>query len=159
MKKRTLIYLVVLITMINVSALGTMLYLRWQASLPCQSGTGFDQVKKDVGLSAKQEQQFQVYRKRFHAELDSMDQRLAYERRKLANEIRQSEPDSARIREIIQHIGRLQQESQYRIIDHFFQIKKILEPEQQETFFNIVLERFVKRRQLPGARQSVHQNE
>ncbi|MFZ5517455.1 MAG: Spy/CpxP family protein refolding chaperone [Candidatus Zhuqueibacterota bacterium] len=150
MKKRILLYLAILITLVNLSALGAILYQRYKIAQPCESGNGFDRVKKQVKLTAVQIEQFQVYRQVFHAELDSLDRLLATERRLLAEEIRAVKPDSARIAAVVEGIGQLQQQSQYRVIEHFFQIKQILTPEQQEQFFNIVLERFVGRQQFPG---------
>jgi len=149
--KRTLLYLVILITLINLSALGTILYQRYKISQPCEPGSSFERVKKEVGLSAAQVEQFQVHRRAFHAELDSLDRLLATERRLLAAEIRTVNPDSVRIAAVVERIGQLQQQSQYRVIGHFFQIKKILTPDQQKKFFAIALERFVARQQFPGS--------
>ena len=154
MKKRILLYLAILITLVNLSALGTILYQRHKISQPCEPGIGFERVKKEVGLTAAQIEQFQVYRQVFHAELDSLDRLLATERRLLAEEISAVNPDSARITAIVNRIGQLQQQSQYRVIKHFFQIKQILTSEQQEKFFNIVLERFVGRQQFPCSSQT-----
>jgi len=44
----------------------------------------------------------------------------------------------------------MQTESQYLVIHHFYSIKKILTKEQQEKFFNIVLQRFLGESQLSG---------
>ena len=161
MKRKVTIYLVILVTLGNLSALATILYLRWQKPYLCQPGSGFERVKKEVGLSQVQIQQFQVYRRAFHSELDSLDRLLADERRLLAEKIRQTDPDSVRIKDIVERIGHLQQQSQYRVIRHFSQIKEMLTPEQQERFFDIVLGRFVCPRQFPGALHpsEAHSNE
>ncbi|MDW7679258.1 MAG: periplasmic heavy metal sensor [bacterium] len=153
MMKKKWGYLIILITLINISALVTVLYLRWQSPVFCKPGSGFEMVKREVGLSPEQLEKLEVYRRLFHAELDSLDRLLAEDRRRLAQEIRRSDPDTSQISAIVENIGRLQTRSQYRAIEHFFQIKTILSPEQQEKFFNIVLERFLSRRQFTGARQ------
>ena len=140
MKKQTLTWIVILVTLANISSLTTMFFLRRQTNVICQPGSRFEQVKKEVGLTPSQIEQFQYNRETFHKQLDSLEQLLYNQRGKLAIEIRQEQPDSVHIREIVKRIGVLQQESQHSVINHFFQIKKILTPEQQETFFNLALE-------------------
>jgi len=140
MKKRTLAWIIILFTLVNISSLATMFFLRRQTNVTCQPGSRFEQVKKEVGLTPSQIEQFQLNRETFHRQLDSLEQLLYNQRRELAIEIRQEQCDSVHIGEIVNRIGVLQQESQHRVINHFFQIKKILTPEQQETFFNLALE-------------------
>ncbi|MBN1821106.1 MAG: periplasmic heavy metal sensor [Prolixibacteraceae bacterium] len=140
MKKRTLAWIVILVTIANISSLATMFYLKRQNSVNCQPHSRFEQVEKEVGLTPSQNAQFQVYRETFHKDLDSLEQLLYNQRRKLSLEIRKEKPDSIHIHEITEHIVALQKKSQNRAINHFFQIKKILTLEQQETFFNLALE-------------------
>ena len=140
MKKRTLVWIIILVTLVNISSLATMFFLKRQTSDTCQPGSRFEQIKKEVGLTPSQIEQFQFNRETFHRQLDSLEQLLYNQRRELASEIRQEQSDSAHIGAIVDSIGVLQQESQHRVINHFFQIKKILTLEQQETFFNLALE-------------------
>jgi len=140
MRKKTLAWIVIFITLANLTSLATMFYLKRQNNNSCQPGSRFELVKKEVGLNPSQIEQFQVNRKAFHKELDSLEQLLYKQRRELSLEIRKENPDSSYISQIMEQVGTLQQESQYRVINHFFQIKKILTPEQQAIFFNLTLE-------------------
>lgn len=140
MKKRTIAWIVIFITLVNITSLATMFYLRRQNNVSWQPGSRFELIKKEVRLTPSQIEQFQVYRESFHKELDSLEQLLHNQRRELSLEIRKETPDSIHILKITEHIGILQQESQHKVINHFFQLKKILTPEQQETFFNLTLE-------------------
>ncbi len=152
MKRKVLVYSVVLVTLINISALATMLYLRrGEKKDTCCPGRGFERIKKEVGLTEEQIRRFEENRGKFHAELDSLARLLEVERFRLANEVRRQEPDSFVIRETIEEIGRLQKQSQHLAIDHFLRIKKILTPEQREAFFDIALECFVAGNRFPGS--------
>ncbi len=142
MRKRVFLYLIIVITLVNVSALATMLYLHWQSADRCREGCGFELVRKEVGLSDEQVDEFQLYRKQFHADLDSLSSLLLSERVKLAREISRSNPDSTYLNRIIDRIEELQHQSQHQVIRHFFQIKEIMTPDQQKRFFEIVMERF-----------------
>lgn len=143
MSKRIIIYAAVILTVLNLTILGVLAYHHWFQSAPDQPHTGFERIKAEVGLSPAQIDTLEKYRQQFHAELDSLGSLLTEERQALAREIRQAEPDTARMQTILDSIGRLQKRSQWRIIQHLFQLKATMTPEQQERFLDIVLERFV----------------
>lgn len=150
MSKRFIVYLAMLLTIINLTILGVIIYHHWMVPEPERQLTGFERVKQAVEPTPDQLEQMQELRRSFHTELDSLEILLTGERRQLAEEIRSAEPDSAEMRRLINRIGRLQQESQHRIIRNFMEIREILTPAQRERFFDIVLERFVSRQQFPG---------
>jgi len=153
MKKKPLIYFALIITIINLSSLGVILYQhRKISSLPYEvkGQKVFDQIKREVNLTPDQIKQFQKLRIEFHTQLDSLSAKVNQKNKLLAAEIKKNNPDSVFINRLVRDISSMQTEAQYLVIHHFFSIKKILTKEQQEKFFNIVLQRFLEKNKLSG---------
>ena len=152
MKKKAFIYFILIITIINLSSLGVILYQRSKISLlPSVRGQKvFEQVRREVKLTPGQMEQFQKLRIAFHTQLDSLSANVDQKNKLLAVEIKKDSPDTLIINQLVGDISARQTESQYLVIHHFFSIKKILTKQQQEKFFNIVLQRFMRKNQLSG---------
>jgi len=147
MKKKYFVYTLVILTVVNLSALGTLVYHRFKMSASHypheKPGRGLDQLKRDLSLSSEQVARFQEYRQAFHAELDSLSAQQNTLRQQLIQELIAASPDPTRLSEIVESINRLQLEAQKRVVKHLLDIKGILSLEQQEKFFTVVLERFI----------------
>ena len=153
MKKKAFIYFVLIITIINLSSLGVILYQRQKMSVFPYQMKGqnvFERVKREVKLTPRQMEQFNKLRIAFHTQLDSLSAIVAQKNKLLAAEIEKDNPDTVVINQLVKDISAIQMESKYLVIQHFFSIKKILTKEQQEIFFNIVLQRFLGKNQLSG---------
>jgi Spy/CpxP family protein refolding chaperone len=145
MKKKFIIYALLILTAINLAALGTFLFHRFRSCarsrVDYRQAEGFEQVKQELSLSAEQIVKFQEFRKAFHAELDSLSAQQNELRRQLIQELASPTPDRKRLSEINERINRLQIEAQERVINHLLDVKAILGPEQQEKFLSIILQR------------------
>ncbi len=152
MTKKAFIYFLLIITIINLSSLGVILYQRSKiSSLPNARGQKvFDQVKREVKLTPGQMEQFQKLRIAFHTQLDSLSANVEQKNKLLAAEIEKDNPDTLIISQLIRDISAMQIKSKYLVIHHFFLIKKILTKKQREKFFNIVLQRFLGRKRFSG---------
>ena len=152
MKKKAFIYFILVVTIINLSSLGVILYQRAKlSSFPNARGEKvFEEVKREAKLTPEQIQQFQKLRVAFHAQLDSLSANLERKNKLLAAEIEKDDPDTTAINHLIMDISVLQTKSKFVVIHHFFAIKKILTQNQQKVFFNIVLQRFLGKNQLSG---------
>lgn len=150
MKKKAFIYFILIITIINLSSLGVILYQRSKISLlPNVRGQKiFELVKQEVKLTPGQIEQFQTLRTVFHSKLDSLSANVDQKNKLLAVEIRKDSPDTLIINQLVRDVSAMQTESKYLVIHHFFSIKKILTKQQQEKIFNIVLQRFMGKNQL-----------
>ena len=146
MKKNIVFTAAIVLTVINLVAFGTLLYNRWSCSqAPSCSEVRdqrFEQMKQELALSTEQTAQLDVYRTTFHAELDSLSTQLVVARTQLAHALSEKKLDTSRVNNILDEIGRLQSSAQKKVISHLLSVKSILNPEQQEKFFAIVLERF-----------------
>jgi Spy/CpxP family protein refolding chaperone len=145
MKNKFIIYALIILTVLNLAALGTFLFHRFkgnvQSRMDHRQGEGFEQVKQELSLSAEQIVKFQEYRKAFHAELDSLSAQQNDLRRQLIQELAATTPDRKRLSGINDRINRLQVEAQERVINHLLNVKVLLDPEQQEKFLSIILQR------------------
>ena len=145
MKNKFIIYVLLILTVINLAALGTFLFHRFKGCSRSQAdhrqAEGFEQVKQELSLSAEQIVKFQEYRKAFHAELDSLSVEQNDLRRQLIQELAATAPDRMRLSDINERVNRLQIKAQERVIDHLLDVKAILGPEQQEKFLSIILQR------------------
>lgn len=154
--KIKIIYLIIIVTVINLIAVATVIYQRWlNPESPCapMQEARFEQVKRELALSPAQIASFEKIRRNFHARTDSLNQSLEGINRGLLQEIWQTQPDTARIDTLLNRISQLQMESQQLVIAHFYQFKEVLTPVQWQTFYSIVAERFPGRMRNPGSRQ------
>lgn len=164
MKKRITIYLIVIVTLINLSSLGTILYLKLteednvaQSVLP---GSRFELMKKELELTPQQLDQFEKIRTELHTRLDTLDARSYSLRKEMLSEIWQTQkPDSQKIENILQQFSQLQLETQRWIVQHFYKFKEVLTPEQAEKFYKIVSERFPGQQRNPGLRRMIDKQE
>lgn len=144
--KKKFIYLIIVITLINLTALGTILYQRWLT--PNESACGpkgesrFEQVEHELALTPTQLERFEEIRRDFHSRIDSLNHLLKRQNRILLKIIWEPQPDDARIDSLLNRISHLQMESQHLVIWHFYQFKEVLTPEQWQKFYGIVAERF-----------------
>ncbi len=158
MKKKA-VYLIVAVTLINLTAMGTVIYQRrLNPASPCapMQEARFERVKRGLDLSPAQISRFEEIRRDFDAGIDSLNQLLEGVNRQLLEEIWQPQPDDARIDSLLNRISHLQMESQHRVIDHFYRFKKVLTPEQWQKFYGIVAERFPGRMRNFSPRQQAH---
>ncbi len=139
---KVLTYTVVILLIVNLAALGTMVYNRWlKPELTCP-GAGFEQLKRELSFSPEQEDRFLQIRDDFHSRLGTLSSLLEEERRNLVAALRRDETDAEELKEIVENINTHQLEAQERVVEHLLEVKKILKPEQRDIFFSIVLERF-----------------
>lgn len=161
MKKRITIYLIVIVTLINLSSLGTILYLKWteedNVHVP---GSRFEIMKEELKLTPQQLEQFEKIRTKLHSKLDSLDAKFSSLRKEMLSEIWKTEkPDSQQIENTLQQFSQLQLETQRGIVQHFYKFKEVLTPEQAEKFYKIVSEKFPGQQRNPGLRRIIDKQE
>lgn len=161
MKKRITIYLIVIVTLINLSSLGTILYLKWieEDNVPVSvlPGSRFEIMKEELELTPQQIEQFEKIRTELHSRLDTLDTKFSSLRKEMLSEIWQTqEPDNQKMENILEQFGKLQLEAQRWTVQHFYKFKEVLTPEQAEKFYKIVSERFPGQHRNPGLRQMIN---
>jgi Spy/CpxP family protein refolding chaperone len=145
MKKRHLIIALVLLFVINITALATLSYNRWFKSWPQSTGQGdrsesWQRLQTQVSLSRQQAQTMQDLRLTFEREVESLRQQMWEKRNALLEEARNDSPNLNRIDSLIEEIGALQTAIQKRTVRNLLKDKQILTPQQQERYFSLFRE-------------------
>lgn len=162
MKKKITAYLIAVVTIVNISSLATIVYLKLKQE-KVRSFQGFpvneemrakrfQQMKEELKLTPEQIEEFESIRNEFHSRLDSLDNEAQKIRQRMIKEIWENENESKEIDQLLSRFGDLQNETQRWVVKHLIKFKKILTAEQAEKFYSIVSERFIGMRQNSGLR-------
>ena len=164
MKKKITIYLIVIVTLINLSSLGTILYLKLSSisdmSLNVMQDNRFEMMKRELELTPEQLEHFEIIRTEFHSRLDSLDTKFSLLRKDMLSEIwRTKVPDKQKIETILEQFSKQQLEAQRWTVQHFYKFKEVLTPRQAEKFYRIVSERFPGQHRNPSLRRMIDKQE
>jgi Spy/CpxP family protein refolding chaperone len=102
---------------------------------PCQ---GF---RDRLNLTAEQEARMNAARERLFLQVAEVRRRLAAERETLGSLLAASEPDRNAIGLQLDRITELQRQLQQHVIDHVFEEKEVLSPEQREAYNEVIRQR------------------
>lgn len=157
MKNRLIAFGIILLVVINISAMATLIYNRWFKSqgldLADDSGESLAAIQKKMSLSTEQMERMRNLRSSFEAEIDEIRWQMQEKRKALVVETKKTNPDMAFIDLLIDEIGRLQSKVQKRTIRNLLKDKSIMSPAQQEKYFSM-FEDYVHRRGM-GQRRRV----
>ena len=145
MKKRYIIIAMVLLFVINITALATLSYNRWFKPWPSPDeqwnrSESWQELQTQVSLSAQQSQTMQNLRLSFEKEVASLRQQMWEKRNFLLEEARNPNPNLNRIDSLIEEIGTLQADIQKKSVRNLLKDKEILSPGQQEKYFSLFKE-------------------
>lgn len=146
MKKNLLVWGIVLLTVFNLAALGTIAYHRFR-----YCGERHHEMRhhrhgflhRELDLSDSQEEKMSVLKETFHSSSRPIRAALKTKREQLLQFLINSETDIGKINSVQSEIDSLQSELQKRVIAHLLDEKKILTLEQQSKFFSIIRERMM----------------
>jgi Spy/CpxP family protein refolding chaperone len=139
-KKRLVIWTVIILVVLNISALATILYERNLNCSPspiqkADENQRFREInwfmREDLGLNPSQTNK--IYRLRRKNYLDSRKILLSLDdkRKEMLTELQKEHPDQKKLNEIAVEIGNLHSDLKMVTIQYFLNIKKICSPEQQ----------------------------
>lgn len=154
MKKKLLILGVIILVIINISALITIFHNRRFRPPERPSGPprSLDFLRHELALSDSQIAQLQAQRATFDKQIDEFRLKLQKKREALVEELRSDEPDSGRIDQLVEEIGELQIELEKKAIRGILQGKAILTPEQREKLLQMFEHRLQGRGMIPAHR-------
>jgi hypothetical protein len=154
MKNRLVILFLVLLTIVNVSALVTIAYHRLDfRRLPPpieQPDMHMNPIKQELGLNDEQVKEFDSQAQSFHKEIEPILDSLQAKRSDLMSEITAKEPSMGKLNRLADEIGALQAELEKRTTMHFLKGKSFLTPDQQRRFFSLLKERGDRIRMMRG---------
>ena len=147
MKKRLLYILLALLTVVNLTAFGTMTYHRCchneKECIHSENEKGVF-LCQELSLNQQQAKAMEILSKKFHLFADSISSDLTVKRAELIKLLSVSKTKTNEIDNKLDEINRLQAELQKRSIQYLINKKEKLTPEQQKKFFAILSERFEK---------------
>ncbi len=153
MKKNLLIFALIVLVIVNVSALVTIIHGRWSRIPHFRGERGPEHplalFREQLELDDSQLAELKARRSLFETELAEVHNKMEEGRKALMEELRAESPDTVRIDGLIDEIGMLQAQVQKRAIRHMLQEQEILTPEQREKMFSMFDRHFRQRTQFP----------
>jgi len=142
MKKKLLIVSLVLLFIINITALATLSYNRWFKPLPLSEGQWdqleiWQKLQTEMSLTPHQSQTMQDLRLSLEREVESIRLQMSEKRNALLEEARNPSPNINRIDSLIEEIGTLQTDIQKKSVRNLLKDKRLLTPGQQEKYFSL----------------------
>lgn len=152
MKKKMIIFGIILLVAINLSALVTMGYNKWcahhgrgcEVERRCELGLMYSPrcfLYRHLSLSESQVEEMELLGESFDQKVIPLRAELNEKREQLVKMLMESEPNREEINVKLSEIDSLQAELQKGVINHLLQVKGVLTPEQQENFSSLILER------------------
>jgi Spy/CpxP family protein refolding chaperone len=144
MKKNLAILLLVLLTIVNIAALVTFGYHRFFPQMPFPPMERTEPparfIQKELGLNEQQMKEFESHFDRFRTETKPLVDSLREVRMELNQEIALEQPNTDKLDQLTDEIGKLEIGLQKRMIEHMLEMKNFLTPEQQKKFFSLFRE-------------------
>jgi len=107
------------------------------SSAPCPMSPGDSHLYQSLGLSKVQLSKMEPLAQKFHARLAELGARME-EKKKTLTDLLQKEGDPANIESLRKEMAGIQDEIQKEVISHIMESKKILDPVQQQRFFDLM---------------------
>jgi len=143
LKKRWFLLALILLTVVNLSALSAMVYRRWCAHCDrqacCAAMKGEKTLQEKLDLTPGQSASMETLHAKFKAAAKVRAVAMEKEQIALTQEMMKAEPDSTAVTAILKRISDSQAELQRQSVDHLLAQKIILSPGQQQKLFALVL--------------------
>ena len=128
---------------VNVSAVTTIGYHYWRntcltPSAPCPLNPGDNHLYQSLGLSAAQLEKMASLSDSFHRRLDELESAVEAKRNLLIDLLGGDVIDLPRTETIRKEIAAFQDEVQKEVITHIAESKKIMNPDQQKRFIELL---------------------
>lgn len=162
MKKKWFVIAIILVTIINLSALGTYVYHYGFTKTSCNTTDTVSHgcyMKSCIDITDSQATQLDAYEKGYRPKFEHLSSLMKGESIELVRELMKESPDSTHIEQILKRVDSLQAEIQREVIRRLIEEKRILTPKQQEKFFSLVLGKFCKENLNHSECQQLYNND
>ncbi len=150
MKRKHFIWIIAVITVINLSAAGTVLYhMKFhereseeelfeaeRRPMPPEARPGRF-LRDKLNLSPEQHTQFRELRRDFHSQANNLTYQMQIKRNEMITELAKENPDTSKLKKIAGDIGDMHAELKGLTIDYYMGMKEICTPEQEEELYKI----------------------
>jgi len=106
-------------------------------SAPCPMSPADSHLYQSLGLSKVQLSRMEPLAQKFHERLGELGSRME-EKKEALTDLLQKESDPASIEHLREEMAGIQDEIQKEVISHIMESKKILDPNQQQRFFDLM---------------------
>jgi Spy/CpxP family protein refolding chaperone len=142
MKSKWLIVVLFLSLAINAGVVITLGYHYYQnasltPSAPCPMSPGDSHLYQSLGLSKVQLSKMEPLAQSFHARLAELGKRMEQKKEALTD-LLQKDSDPASIENLRKEMAGIQDEIQKEVVTHIMESKRILDPIQQQRFFDLM---------------------
>jgi Spy/CpxP family protein refolding chaperone len=142
MRSKWLILILILSLAINAGVLVSMGYNYYvsastPSTAPCPMSPGDSHLYQSLGLSNVQLSKMEPLAQKFHARLAELGV-LMEEKKETLTDLLQKDTDPASIENLRKEMAGIQDEIQKEVITHIIESKKILDPIQQQRFFDLM---------------------
>ena len=142
MRSKWLILILILSLAINAGVLVSMGYHYYvnastPSSAPCPMSPGDSHLYQSLGLSNLQLSKMEPLAQKFHERLAELGVRME-EKKETLTDLLQKDSDPASIENLRKEMAGIQDEIQKEVIVHILESKKILDPKQQQRFFDLM---------------------
>ena len=142
MRSKWLTIILFLSLAINAGVLATVGYQYYHnassvPSAPCPMSPGDSHLYQSLGLSNLQLSKMEPLAQKFHGRLAELGARMEEKKETLTN-LLQKDNDPASIENLRKEMAGIQDEIQKEVIVHIMESKKILDPNQQQRFFDLM---------------------
>jgi Spy/CpxP family protein refolding chaperone len=144
MRPKWLEILLLLSLAINAGVLATTGYYYYRnasmaPSAPCPVSPGDGHLYQSLGLSDTQSSKMEPLAQKFHGQLGKLGAEME-ERKRTLVDLLQKEGAPESVESLRKEMAGIQDEIQKEVIAHISELKKILNPKQQELFFDLMRE-------------------
>jgi Spy/CpxP family protein refolding chaperone len=142
MRSKWLIFVLVLSLGINAAVLATTGYHYYLSAsaktvAPCPLSPGDNHLYLSLGLSEAQLSKMEPLARKFHSRLAELGTAMEG-KRELLIDLLTKDGDPASIENLRREMASIQDEIQREVISHIIETKKILDPKQQQRFFDLM---------------------
>ncbi len=142
MKSKWLTIVLILSLAINAGVFVSMGYHYYvnastSSTAPCPMSPGDSHLYQSLGLSNAQLGKIDPLAQKFHGRLAELGSAME-EKKELLVTLLQKNSDPVKIENLRKEMAGIQDEIQKQVITHITELKKILDPDQQQRFFNLM---------------------
>jgi Spy/CpxP family protein refolding chaperone len=142
MKSKWLTVVLVLSLSINAGVLVSMGYHYYvnastPSTAPCPMSPGDSHLYQSLGLSNAQLAKMEPLAREFHGRIAELGAAME-EKKETLTDLLQKDSDPVKIENLRKEMAMIQDEIQKEVITHITELKKILDPDQQQRFFNLI---------------------
>ncbi|MDZ7263890.1 MAG: periplasmic heavy metal sensor [candidate division KSB1 bacterium] len=161
MKRQTIVWLLIISLLINISTIATFSYYRWfrhpGPSMSFHRNGYREEFARRLGLTEEQAAQVNRLRENLWAELKPLGEQLRQQRVEFAELLIQDPIDTLLLQQKIARISEIQQQMQQKSILNLLQHRSLLTPVQWKDFTDMMIKRMHRGETRSGPRPSFRQ--